>query len=219
MEVRNAQPFHTSINGNSSKNGDPTSTFSKVIVHELSDDFSADVYFRCWVNFTHDAVLTEIPNFMNMGLSSVHTSDEPRSLSIPTTRIRRPTDRYNCLPPGHIIGEVTADRMSRTGSEQIYSSKTDFETRREHQDFERQNISMSQPPLDSTPFGKNTTNRTTSPIDSIPVRTKTLYPKPLTRPTDSPILPTDLPFNNGKLHVPGDPGPDQSLSDSSSKKI
>ena len=43
-------------------------------------------------------------------------------------------------------------------SEHNYSSKNDFETRRENQDFERQNISMSQPPLDSTPFGTNTTN-------------------------------------------------------------
>ena len=57
-------------------------------------------------------------------------------------------------------------------SEHNYSSKNDFETRRENQDFERQNISMSQPPLDSTPFGTNTTNVKKSPIESIPVRTK-----------------------------------------------
>ena len=36
-----------------------------------------------------------------------------------------------------------------------------------NQDFGRQNISMSQPPFDSTIFGKNTINGTVSPIDSI----------------------------------------------------
>ena len=70
------------------------------------------------MNLTCDAVLTEIPNFVNLGLSSAHTSDKLGSVSIPTTRIGRPTDGSNWLPPGHIIGEVTADRVRRTRSEQ-----------------------------------------------------------------------------------------------------
>ena len=69
--------------------------------------------------------------------------------------------------------------MSGTISEKKYSHKTDFETRRENQDFGRQNISISQPPLDSTPIDNNTTNGTTSPIESIPVRKKTTDPTPL----------------------------------------
>ena len=68
VEVRNAQIFHTSINGNSAKNGDPTPTFSKIIGREISNNSSADVYLCCWVNLTRDVVLTKIPNFMNMGL-------------------------------------------------------------------------------------------------------------------------------------------------------
>ena len=103
-------------------------------------------------------------------------------------------------------------------SEQNYSSKTDFETRRENKDFGRQNNSMSRPPLDSTSLGTNTTNGTMSPIDSIPVRTKTTEPTPQTRPTYLPALPADLPEQNGKAHVPGDPDTDPSLSDSSSSK-
>ena len=59
---------------------------------------------------------------------------------------------------------------------------------------------MSQPTLDSTPLGTNTTNGTTSPIDSIPVK-KTPEPTPLTRPTE-------LSEQNGKAHVPGEPYPD-----------
>ena len=156
---------------------------------------------------------------MNLGLSAVHTSDELRSFSIPATIIKIPADGYNWILSGHIIGEVTAARTSRTRSEQNCSSKTDFETRRENQYFERQNISMSRPPLGSTPFGTNTTNRTTSSIDSIPVGTKIPETTPPTRPTDSPILPTDSSEQTGKAHVPGDLDPDPSSSDSSSKQI
>ena len=44
------------------------------------------------------------------------------------------------------------------------------------QDFGRQNDPMSRLTLDSTPLGKNTNNGTTSPIDSIPLGTKTPEP-------------------------------------------
>ena len=72
---------------------------------------------------------------MNLGLLSVHTPDELGSVLIPTTRIGSPTDGFNWIPPVHIIGEVTVDRVRRMGSEKNYSAKTDFETRRENQDF------------------------------------------------------------------------------------
>ena len=120
--------------------------------------------------------------------------------------------------PGNIIGEVTSDRVIRTRSEQNYSAKTDFETRRENKDFGRQNNSMSQPPLDSTPLGTNNNNGKTSPIESIPVRTKTTEPMQMTPPTDFTTLPTDFQSKNGKAHVPGDPSPDPSSSYSSSNK-
>ena len=156
---------------------------------------------------------------MNLGLLSVHKSDELESFSIPTTRNRMLTYGSNWLLPGHLIGEVTAARTSRKRSEQNYSPKTDCENRRENQYFERQNISMIRPPLESTPFGTNTTNRPTSPIDSITIRTKTPEPTPRTRTTNSPTLPKYLPYQNGKAHILGDLDPDPSLSDSSSKKF
>ena len=89
---------------------------------------------------------------MNLGRSPVHTSDELGSFSIPTTIIVRTTNASNWIPPKHILGEGTAAIMSRTRSEQNYSSKTDFETGSENLDFEVQNIPISRPPLDSTPF-------------------------------------------------------------------
>ena len=108
--------------------------------------------------------------------------------------------------------------MSGTMSEQNHCYKTDFETRREDQDFMRQNISMIRPSLDSTPFGMNRTNGTTSPIDSIPIGGGMTYPTPLTRPTYPPAQPTDSSKQEGKAHVPADLESDPSLSDSSSSK-
>ena len=80
-----------------------------------------------------------------------------------------------------------------------------------NQYFGRQNDPVSRPPLESIPIGTNMNNRTTSPIESIPVRTKSPEPTPFT-------LPTDFTEQNGKLYVPGDPDPDPSLPDSSFKK-
>ena len=77
--------------------------------------------------------------------------------------------------------------------------------------FGRQNDPMSRPRLDSTTLGTNTTNRTTSPIDLIPAKTKMPEPMPL-------IQLTNLPEQNGKLHIPGYQDPDPVLSESSSKK-
>ena len=102
--------------------------------------------------------------------------------------------------------------------EQYYSSKTDFECRRENQDFEGQNISFSRPLLDLTPFVTNTTNVTTSPNDSTPVRTNKPELTPRTRPTDLPTLPRYSSEKKGKARVPGDLDPNPSLSDSSSKR-
>ena len=70
---------------------------------------------------------------------------------------------------------------------------------------------MSQPTLESTHIGTNTTNGKKSPIELIPVGTKTPDPTPLKRSTE-------FPEKNGKVHVPDDPYLDPSFSDSSSKK-
>ena len=77
---------------------------------------------------------------------------------------------------------------------------------------------MSRLPLESTPIGMNTTNRTTSPIDSIHVVTKTPDLTPLTQPTESPTQPTDYSKQIGKAHIPVDLESDPSWSDSSSSK-
>ena len=208
---KDAQPLDTSINVIYSKHRDPEKTWSKVIGRKFTVESSTYVNSRCRMNLTRDTILTESPNFVNMGLSSVHISDELGSIFILNTRVRRQTYGSNLILTVHRIGEVTADRVSRTGSEKKYKPKSDFETRRENQDFGHQNNSMSRPPLDLTPLGTNTTNRTTSPIELIPVGTKLPEPTSLTPPTE---------FSEqiGKGHVPGDPYQDPSSSDSSQKK-
>ena len=101
--------------------------------------------------------------------------------------------------------------MRETKANNYYNFKSDFVTMREIQDFEQENVSVTQPTLDSTNISTNTTNQTTSPIYSIPVGTKTPEHMPLT-------LPTYFPEQNGKGHVPDDPDPYPSLSDSLWKK-
>ena len=76
--------------------------------------------------------------------------------------------------------------------------KTDFETRRENQDFGRKNNYMIQPTLELTNIGLNMTKGATLPIDSLPIRTKLSEPTTLTQPTC-------FPEQNGKAHIPGGP--------------
>ena len=137
VEVRDAQIFNTSINGNLTNNGDPTPTFSKVIGKELSHKSSVGIYLSCRVNFMRNVVGTEIPDFMHLGLPAVNASDELGSFGTPATRVGRPIYGSNWCVPGHVFGEATAVGVSGTRSEKNYSSKTDFETRRENQDFGR----------------------------------------------------------------------------------
>ena len=112
VEVRNAQMFHTSTNGNLTEYGDPTPTFIKVIGQELSHNSITKIYSRCWVNFTRNAVGTEIPDFMNLGLLAVHASDKIGSFGTSATRVGRPTNIYNWIAPGHFFGKATAVGMS-----------------------------------------------------------------------------------------------------------
>ena len=48
--------------------------------------------------------------------------------------------------------------MSEAKSEHDYNLKTEFQIGKDNKEFERENILMSQRPLDSTPIGRNTTN-------------------------------------------------------------
>ena len=161
------------------------------------------------MDFTSNSVRYEAPNFLDLGLLAVNTSDEFNTFGTPDTRVISPTDGPHCYAPDHVFGEATASVMSGTRSELDYSYKTDFQNWRENQDFGRQSISMNQLPLDPNTIFTDTTNGTTLPIDLIPIGTKTPDPTPQTRPSDSSK-------RKGKVHVPENPEIDPSLSESSS---
>ena len=76
VEVADTQTFDTSINGNLAKNGDSTPIFSTVIGQELSHESSADIYSRCRVDFTSNAVRTKAPGFMHLRLPAINALDE-----------------------------------------------------------------------------------------------------------------------------------------------
>ena len=64
-----------------------TSIFSKVIGHKLSDSSSDELYLRCRINFSGDAVQNQTPQFMDLGLPTINALDESSVLSTPAIRI------------------------------------------------------------------------------------------------------------------------------------
>ena len=86
QEFRNAEPLDASINRIPSTHRYPTPIWRKAIGRKLTNESSADVYARYWMNLVSDAVLTESPNFMYFGLLSIDTR-EKRGSVFATTNI------------------------------------------------------------------------------------------------------------------------------------
>ena len=146
QEVRNGDPLDAYINRTPSKHRDPTPTWSKVICRKITNESSADVHARGRINFGSETVLSVIPNFMDLGLSSVDTTDELGSIFASTTIIGLAKHGSNWLPRSHCISEATADRARGTKAKNYYNLKSEFETRRDKvvdQYFGRQNYPMS----------------------------------------------------------------------------
>ena len=184
VKIGDTQKSNTSVDENLAEGEDSTTIFSKIIGQELSHGSSADIYLRCWMDFISSTVVTEAPYFVDLGLPAVNTSDEFNTSGTPATRFRRTMYGPHWSVPDHVFGEVKVVGMSGTSSELNYSYKNGFEIWRKNQDFGRQNISMSRPPLNSNPIVTNTTNVKTSPIDSIHIRTKTPDPTLCTQPME-----------------------------------
>ena len=148
-----------------------------VIGRELSHSSSGNLCLRFWVYLASNFIRNEAPHFVDLGILAVNVSDEFNLFGTPATRIISPTEWSYGSDPDHVFGKPAAVGMSTTRLEQDYSQKTDFDIWRENKDFGRQNISMSRPPLDSTPISMNIINRTTSPIDSITIQNKSYNPR------------------------------------------
>ena len=177
-KIRDTQKFDTSVDRSLGNDEDCTFIFSKVIGNELSHSSSANLYLQYWVDFASNAVRTKAPHFVYLGLLTVNASNEVNIFGTPDTKTRRHTDGNHWYATDHVFGKATAVGMSATRSELDYSYETGFQNWRANQDFGRQNILMSRPPLDSTDIGTNMTNRKTSPIDLIPIGTKMPEPMP-----------------------------------------
>ena len=99
------------------------------------------------MNFANYPVQTQAPHFMDLGLLDINKFNESSVLSTPSTSIWRPKHVSHWSAPDHIFGEATAVRMIVAKSDRDYSYKPNFEIWKENQEFERQIILMSQPPL------------------------------------------------------------------------
>ena len=66
------------------------------------------------MNLGSNAVFTQNPNFVNLGLAFVNTTDKLGSVTVPTTRVGRPTSSSNWILHGNDIEEATADIVSKT---------------------------------------------------------------------------------------------------------
>ena len=144
------------VDGNLPDDRYSASFFRKLIGHKISHGSSDDLYLRCRMNFLSNVVQTEAPQSVDLGIPAINTLNENGVFGTPSTRIRSPTYGSHWAVPDHVFGEVTAFGISAARSDQDYSYKTDFEIWRGNQEFERQNITMSLPHLDSTPIGTNT---------------------------------------------------------------
>ena len=70
--------------------------------------------------------------------------------------------------PNHTFSETTVVGVNKAKSDYDYNYKTVFQNCKENKQFERQNISRSRTPLDSTPAGTKTPDAKISPLDSTP---------------------------------------------------
>ena len=126
QEVRNYEPLDSPINIIPAEHSDPMPTWSKVIGSKQITNKSADIYTCSRMNFRSDTVLSESPNFIHFGVSSIITTDELRYVFVPTTIIGRPTDGSNWLLSGHDINESTAVRLRGTKAKNHYNFKVNF---------------------------------------------------------------------------------------------
>ena len=100
------------------------SIFSKLIGHKLYNGYSCDLYMGCRMNFAAGRVQTQIPQFVNLGFSTINALDESSGLGTSAAIIQRPTGVSHCRPPNHVFGAVTAVGMSEDKSDYDYTYKS-----------------------------------------------------------------------------------------------
>ena len=115
-KVSNNQKLDTAVDRKFHNDQYSASFFSKIISRELSQGSINDLYLCCRKNFSSNVVQTKAPQFVDLGLLDVNTSNELGVLSTPAIRIIRPTDGSNWSVTDHVFGRVTAVGMSAARS-------------------------------------------------------------------------------------------------------
>ena len=72
------------------------------------------------MNFGSDSVITPNLNFMKFGVASVNAMYKLGYVSVPKTRVGRPTNISYCLQQGNDIEEATVDRVRETRANSDY---------------------------------------------------------------------------------------------------
>ena len=129
------------------------------------------------MNLTEDTVQTHTPQFVDLGLSTINALDEGSGISTPATRILSPTDGAHWGAPTNILVETTSIGVSKAKSDYDYNYKIYFQIWNENKEFECQNISRSQLPMDLTPVGMKMSDAKISPSDSTAIGEKLHTPK------------------------------------------
>ena len=75
--------------------------FSKIIGTKIVPGESADVYGRKRTDFASNYVVSESPNFMDLGMSPANTTDKPKSVIGSTTRVEGFMDISNWIASSH----------------------------------------------------------------------------------------------------------------------
>ena len=73
--IRNAEKLKTSINGFFAEDRFLTPNFSKVVGCKFTDESSVDVNSCCGTNFRSNAVFIPNTNFINLGITSINTTN------------------------------------------------------------------------------------------------------------------------------------------------
>ena len=125
---RNAEPFDAQINGNLTKNSDPTMFFSHVVVVKEVPGEVADFNASERMNFASNLVIGESPKFVDLRLSTAPTADKLKSVIGTATRAGGLTDKSDGLTSSRGISKVAADRVSKEKAYSDYIKNSEFDT-------------------------------------------------------------------------------------------
>ena len=105
------------------------------------------------MDFASNSVISESPNFMDLGMLPANTTDKLKSVIGPVIIVEGLTGSFEWLAYSHGIVIVAVIRVSKTKVYSDYIKISDFETTKV---FEQENISVTRPTLENIPLTRPT---------------------------------------------------------------